>query len=175
MKQALKRQALTKPNLTYLRWRYVGNGGRTLNAMRRAPVYDDAPHIADELKDRGIVVATADQYLDQEGQRALAQASDLVLSISRRPETQAALSEGHSLSGKDYLVQRIPWDYKHGPDSPLVAVALDEKLLEIVSLYLGMWPRLHAIGAWLNFPSPNAPKQAQLWHRDPEDIKIIKV
>jgi hypothetical protein len=38
-----------------------------------------------------------------------------------------------------------------------------------------MWPRLHAIGAWLNFPSVDPPKQAQLWHRDPEDKRLIKV
>ena len=63
------------------------------------------------------------------------------------------VAEGRSTGGKDYLVQLIPWEYEHGPDSPLLRVALDKKLLEIVSLYLGMWPRLHAVGAWLNFPS----------------------
>jgi len=38
-----------------------------------------------------------------------------------------------------------------------------------------MWPRLHAVGAWLNFPTEDKAKEAQLWHRDPEDLKIIKV
>ena len=61
------------------------------------------------------------------------------------------------------------------PDSPLLRLALDEKLLEIVSLYLGMWPRLQSIAAWLNFPSPDQAKHSQLWHRDPEDIKLLKV
>ena len=37
-----------------------------------------------------------------------------------------------------------------------------------------MWPKLHSIGAWLNFPTPAPPTQSQLWHRDPEDLKLIK-
>jgi hypothetical protein len=175
MKESLKRQALTKPNLAYLRWRYVTNGARTLKAWRGDLAYDDAPKIAQELSERGIVVGPADRYLDQEGRQALAEASDLVLDNCSRPDVEAAIVEGRSKGGKDYLVQLIPWEYEHGPDSPLLRLALDKKLLEIVSLYLGMWPRLHAVGAWLNFPSAGAPKQAQLWHRDPEDIKIIKV
>ena len=69
----------------------------------------------------------------------------------------------------------VPWDLPHLPDSPLLKVALDKTLLEIVSAYLGMWPRLHAVGAWLNFPTEDDAKEAQLWHRDPEDLKIIKV
>ena len=53
MKRSLKRQALTKPNLAYFRWRYVGNGGRTLKAWRGEPAYRDAPQIAEELERAG--------------------------------------------------------------------------------------------------------------------------
>ena len=69
----------------------------------------------------------------------------------------------------------VPWELEHASDSPLLKLALDRKLLEIVAAYFGMWPCLHAIGAWLNFPTVNEAKNAQLWHRDPEDLKLIKV
>ena len=38
------------------------------------------------------------------------------------------------------------------PDDPLLHVALDRKLLEIVAGYLGMWPCLNSVGVWLNYP-----------------------
>jgi hypothetical protein len=170
-----KRSALIKPNPEYLWWRYVGNGWRVLRAMQSQPSYDDSPRVARDLTAQGIVVGTTNQYLGEEGREALVEASDLVLGLSRGRDVQAAIAGDLSSRAKDYLVQLVAWEQEHSPDSPLLRLALDKKLLEIVSLYLGMWPRLHAIGAWLNFPSADAPKQAQLWHRDPEDLQLIKV
>jgi hypothetical protein len=175
LKHTYARKALTKRNLAYLRWHYIGNIGRTLRAWLGRVSYSDSPRIAQELTERGIVVAPSDQYLSKEGRLALTEASDLVLGISHRSDVQATIERGSSTGNKDYLVQLVPFTYEHAPDSPLLRVALDKKLLEIVSLYLGMWPRLSAISAWLNFPSGGEPKQSQLWHRDPEDFKIVKV
>jgi hypothetical protein len=101
-------------------------------------------------------------------------ASEFVLGISRTEAVQATLAKGNSDYKKSYLVNLVPWEYEHTLDSPLVRLALDKKLLEIVSCYLGMWPRLHAIGAWLNFPTQGEAVEAQLWHRDPEDMKLVK-
>jgi hypothetical protein len=56
----------------------------------------------------------------------------------------------------------------------MLKVALDLKLLEIVAGYLGMWPVLHSVGAWLNYPTDEPASSSQLWHHDPEDLKIIK-
>jgi hypothetical protein len=38
-----------------------------------------------------------------------------------------------------------------------------------------MWPALHSIGGWLNYPTSEPATLSQLWHHDPEDLKIIKV
>ena len=114
-------------------------------------------------------------YLSDEGRKALVEASASVLKLSQSSEVQANVTNGLETKGKDYLVRVVPWELQHSPDSPLLKVALDKTLLEIVSTYLGMWPRLHAVGAWLNFPTEDEAKEAQLWHRDPEDMKIIKV
>ena len=61
------------------------------------------------------------------------------------------------------------------PDEPLLKVALDQRLLEIVAAYLEMWPRLFSISAWLNYPTDQPPAVSQLWHRDPEDLRLLKV
>jgi hypothetical protein len=57
---------------------------------------------------------------------------------------------------------------------PLLRVALDQQLLEVVSGYLGLWPCLHSVAAWLNYPTDAPPELSQLWHRDPEDLKLLK-
>jgi hypothetical protein len=140
------------------------------------PAYPDTTRIAHELTENGIVVGKTDGYLDEEGRKAFAETSELVLGISRSSEVQSIVKEGRSeYKKKDYMVHLVPGDQKHTADSPLLRLALDRKLLEIIALYLGMWPRLHAIGAWLNFPTPAEAKQSQLWHRDPEDLRLIKV
>jgi hypothetical protein len=38
-----------------------------------------------------------------------------------------------------------------------------------------MWPALHSIGAWLNYPTETPAASSQLWHHDPEDLKLVKV
>jgi hypothetical protein len=151
----------------------VSNGLRTYKASQRPPYYTDSSRIAEQLKGRGIVIGACNEFLSKGGQEALLEASDLVLGMSRQTDVQDKIG-AVSKSKKDYLVPLVPWDHKHSANSPLLRVAIDDKLLEIVSLYLGMWPRLHAIGAWLNFPSADPPKQSQLWHRDPEDLKLVK-
>lgn len=54
-------------------------------------------------------------------------------------------------------------------------MALDVKLLEVIAAYLGMWPSLHSVQAWCNYPTNDPPASSQLWHHDPEDLKMIKV
>ena len=76
--------------------------------------------------------------------------------------------------GKGYLIDLFPWDQEHNANSALLRLALDPNLLKAVSLYLGLWPRLDGISAWLNLPTGGDPMESQLWHRDPEDIKIVK-
>jgi hypothetical protein len=75
---------------------------------------------------------------------------------------------------KKYLVELVRGASIHESDSPLLKVALDTKLLEIVASYLGLWPSLYSVGAWLNYPIGEPPMSSQLWHRDPEDLKIVK-
>src|SRR5262245_28830806 len=174
-KKARRREALTSPSFDYLLWRYVSNGIRTWKVWQNAPTFADALGIAKDLTENGIVVGKTDQYLDQEGRKAFLDASELVRGISRSSEVQSTINAGNLADKKDYIVQLVPSDQKTAPDSPLLRLALDKKLLEIVSLYLGMWPQLRAIGAWLNFPSSDQAKHSQLWHRDPEDMKLLKV
>jgi hypothetical protein len=145
--------------------------------MLRRSRYHDAPAIAQELKQQGIVVGPSERFLTSDGGRALHDASTRILEISRGPAVAAALAGASDGSDryKRYLVDLV--DYPEGidADDSLLKLALDEKLLEIVAGYLGLWPRLHSIAAWLNYPTEAPPELSQLWHRDPEDLRLVKV
>lgn len=171
-----ERRALTRRNVPYYIWRFVGNGVRTYRALITLPSYSDTPAIARELIDQGIVVGPSDRFLSDEGRRALEKAAHKILERSRSHEVQAIVAGARSPDDrkKDFLVDLVPSQGRIPSSSPLLKLALDTKLLEIVSSYLGLWPRLHSVGAWLNYPTDEAPEKSQLWHRDPEDLKVIK-
>lgn len=175
LKRTLQRKPPAGPNLAYFWWRYVGNAKRTLQARLNPASHADASHIAREISEQGIVRGPSDQYLTEEGRAALEEASAMVLDLSRESEVQAAIARGRSDYVKSYVVHLVGWDEEHSADSPIIKLALDKKLLKIIASYFGLWPRLHAVGAWVNFPTEGEATDAQLWHRDPEDVKLIKV
>jgi hypothetical protein len=173
----LSRRALPRPNFVYCLWRFVANGTRTSQALMSRPLYADPPAIGRELTKEGIVVGPSERFLSADGQRALSEASAAILHASRSDNVEAVIAGGASTveRQKEFLVHLVSYPDGMSPDDPLLKVALDRKLLEIVSAYLGFWPCLHSVGAWLNYPTDAPPEFSQLWHRDPEDLKIVKV
>jgi len=168
-----KRVALPKKNTAYLIWRYVGNASRTWQAKFTKREYPEVKQLGRDLEGAGILFGSSTTYLSEDGQSALAEASTLVLDLA----SVAMVNIEGSQAGKrkSFLVELVQGASVHEADSPLLKVALDTKLLEIVASYLGLWPSLYSIGAWLNYPIGEPPMSSQLWHRDPEDLKIIKV
>lgn len=170
------RRALPKRNLVYFVWRFVANGLRTCRAVMTPASHADAASIAGELSDRGIVVGPSVRFLTEDGQRALGEAASRVLATSRSEEVEAVVSGTASAPGrqKEFLVHLVSYPGGIPSDDAILKVALDKKLLEIVSSYLGLWPCLHSVGAWLNYPTDAPAEISQLWHRDPEDLRLIK-
>src|SRR5215510_11363889 len=171
------RRALPRPNLAYYLWRFVANGVRTGRALTSRTLYSDTRDIAQELTEQGIVVGPSERFLTREGRQALTEAAARILQASRREKVEAIIAgtASHAKRKKQFLIHLESYAKGVPPDDPLLKLALDRKLLEIVSAYLGLWPRLHSIGAWLNHPTDAPPEVSQLWHRDPEDLKLIKV
>ena len=171
----LTRRALTRRNVRYFLWRYVANGARTYRTAAMRASFDGTRAIVRELRTQGIISAPSDGFLSTGGRTALEQARSEILTASRSDGVQAAVAAGGSSGGKkDFVVNLVK--FKHGvpANHPLLKVALDERLLEIVSSYLGFWPSLYSISAWINFPVDAPAAKSQLWHRDPEDLQTIK-
>lgn len=180
IKKALSRRALVKPNALFYFWKYGANASRTRAAKAYTPSYPEVASVAEEMTREGIVTGNVSDFVSQAGLEHFANAKAEVLELSRSEEvqrmlaTQNATGEFKYNSGKDYLVNLITPKTVHLADGPILRLALDPKLLEVVSDYLGLWPRLFQIHSWLNYPTEQPPKASQMWHRDPEDLRIVK-
>lgn len=166
------RFALPKRNAAYLLWRYLGNADRTWRAQTVGREYPEAQELGDALQGPGILCGSTASYLSDEGQSALKEVSRDIL--DKVPAAMASLKENPSSGRKAYLAPLVSRDIVHDADSAILKVALDTKLLEIVASYLGLWSTLFSMSAYVNFPIGEAPTASQLWHRDPEDMKIVK-
>jgi len=181
----IKRRTLTEcvfdgsaiGRLKHFYWRYVLNIGRALKRWGDDDSYDaDIVRLGGELTKNGLVLENARSFLSEDGCRALAESEAYVRKISESEKVKAVVQAGANDDlGKFYLVQLVPFNQEQELDSPLLKLALDPKLLRTVASYMGMWPRLHAVGSWLNFATGKDASHSQLWHRDPEDLKTVKV
>lgn len=168
-----ERRPLERPNATYYLWRFAANGVRAGRALVTPAVFTDTRAIARELTEQGIVVSPSDRLLSDAGRDALASASAALRDASRSEAVRDILAGVAEHKGKkSFRVDLVKGAMR--ANNPLLKVALDVKLLEIVAAYLGMWPALHSIGGWLNYPTDEPAALSQLWHHDPEDLKIIK-
>jgi hypothetical protein len=164
----------TSGKLKHFLWRNILNGGRALDGKSEPDAATAG--ISSELTQKGLVIGDASRFLTPAGEKALSMSTAMIRERCAGNKVQEILNAGINRElGKNYLVHIVPFTEKHSPDSPLLQLALDVKLLNIVANYMGMSPRLHAIGSWLNFPTGGEAKASQLWHRDPEDLKTVKV
>jgi hypothetical protein len=179
-KRALQRRVLVRPNALYYLWLYGANARRTWRARRHRPAFPEAVSAARELKREGIIKADASAFLTEEGVQHFVEVKSHLLTISNSLPVQEILEkkcvsdEFRHNKYKNYLVSLISPNTVHSADRAIIQLALDPKLLEIVASYLGLWPKLDAVHAWLNFPTDEPPRSSQLWHRDPEDLRLVK-
>jgi hypothetical protein len=170
------RHALRRRNGTYFLWRFLANGTRTASALLTRRAHSETVAIERDLKSQGIVVGPSVQFLTTQGQKSIEEAGEQVLQASRSEDVHDVIAKRASGSGKkEFLVDLVSYPEGMSPCDPLLHVALDHKLLQVVSAYFGMWPCLYSVGAWLNYPTDAPLQLSQLWHRDPEDLKVIKV
>lgn len=163
--------------LKHFYWRYLLNAARSLRRSQDDDSYDsDIARLAGEITKKGLVLESATSFLSEDGRRALVDSEAYVRGLSRSDEVKQVLHAGANQTlGKDYMILLVPFSQVQDADSPLLKLALDPKLLRTVARYLGVWPRLHAVSSWLNFPTDKEASYSQLWHRDPEDLKTVKV
>lgn len=78
---------------------------------------------------------------------------------------------------KEYLVRMYGKDAALPWNSLWLQLALQSRILEVVNCYLGLMSRLLSVDVWDTVPLEHAGPDSgsQRWHRDPEDLKLVKV
>ena len=79
---------------------------------------------------------------------------------------------------KEYIVMMTAVEGGSFPiDCSLLQLGLHPLILDLVNSYLGLMARLFHIDIWKTIPLPHQGPLigSQRWHRDPEDLKLVKV
>ncbi len=159
---------------TGLTWRWMLNFDRAV-AHRFQDREQPAPDPRDlrELRERGILVRQADTLFEGEGRQHLLTA---VASFQERMETPSLLAfRERGGSGPSKRFRLSLQESSLEPANPLLALALQPRLLALVNAYLGMRSLLRAVNVWLDVPINEPASATQLWHRDDDDFTNVKL
>jgi hypothetical protein len=85
---------------------------------------------------------------------------------------------------RDYYISR--WAARHRGrdlerqvpvDDPWLRLGLSDRVLDVVNAYRGLWTKLLSVDNVYTVPFPGSEERvgAQNWHRDPEDLHVVKV
>lgn len=77
--------------------------------------------------------------------------------------------------GKDFVARFYDEKTPVSFDDKINELVLDDFFYDLAVKHLGTHPRITNIDYWLNIPKQDAPKSSQKWHRDYEDLKLLKV
>jgi hypothetical protein len=146
-------------------WRYFLNRRDSFKYLIE-PVKTTIPGIAEiinELRKNGIAIADARQIIGSELYQ------ELYNSAMQLRESRASME-----SDKDYA--RFYLDRAYDASSIWARVSEHKNIADVAKGYFRMRdPRLVYYDLWENLPVNEAPKDAQLWHRDRDDLQILKV
>lgn len=77
--------------------------------------------------------------------------------------------------GKDFVARFYDEKTQISFDDKMNELVLNDFFYNLAVKYLCAHPRITNIDYWLNIPKQDVPKSSQKWHRDYEDLKLLKV
>jgi len=126
------------------------------------------------LRSEGIIVCPAQELFGGAGIQLLDRIGKEVDGlVEKQRDSDGIEGRQKSSAGKTYLISLLSKEIDS--ESPFLQLAIQPSLLRIVNDYLGLRSYLRAINVWMNVPAAGPPKESQLWHRDGDDLRILKV
>lgn len=171
---------------------YLGVRHRLQRTVTRNPASErhfrtDPPMLTDvqrrvteELARTGIAITTAEALGVKEKDRSALDAmlDEFVASDRVRAalNVDAESFATRQLKGDDYMLKRFPEHPTLPASSPLLRVGLSTTMLDVVNSYLRLWAELIYTDLWHTIPVDIGRRiGSQRWHRDPEDLRMVKV
>jgi hypothetical protein len=158
-------------------WRYGANLAPTLAyKFGAASLGDEARRILTDLDRDGIAIANAVTLVGQDAWNELFEAAEqMERSCADKLDTARADLLGPVRTQKPFVVPLLGDHPTLVPTSVLGRFSLHPAILQVVNAYYGMYVRLRHYNIWHNLVTDRPAMQSQLWHRDPEDLYILKL
>jgi hypothetical protein len=168
----------------------AGRLKRTLGGSKVDPAQDRSytkPHLTpvqqrtlDALTTDGIAIVRFDElYADTQLWEEMSRDMDEFVA-----HAESLVASGGAHGKKDFLIRRYPRKGKL-PDPPAVLptdgpwlrFAAGDPLLDVVNSYRGVKTKLVDFDLWYTIPTAGESDRhaSQEWHRDPEDLHVVKV
>jgi hypothetical protein len=163
--------------ISELKWRYLDNLGPLLAHRReRQPLAGEAARVVAELNRNGIAMTSVAALLRDGSFFSSLETAVAELERLAADEIAAARQAANRADGwKTYLIEFLGKHPVLEPQSVCARFALQPEILNIANAYFGMRTRLRTYNVWRNFATKIAPRNSQLWHRDPEDRYVLKL
>jgi Phytanoyl-CoA dioxygenase (PhyH) len=160
-----------------LYWRYVSNFKPWLRFQLRYKEHlnDRQKLLLHELKSHGIAITTAGDLMGDTSLFKELETSVRILEAELSSKIEEARKQADGSGFKTYLIELLGLRPVLDPNAIFVRFGLQPVILGLVNQYFGMYTRLRHFNVWHTFPSKTAPRNSQLWHRDPEDHYIVKM
>jgi hypothetical protein len=162
-----------------LTWRYGFNLMPTLNQrLHQRRLSAQACRVLGELNRNGIAMTSVEELVASTSHfTEMGEAVDR-LQENRRGDVARARANATDESGigqKTFLLEYLGHNPILDPASVFARFALQYPVLDVANAYLGMYTQMRYYNVWHTFATNAKPRESQLWHRDREDLYILKV
>lgn len=159
-------------------WRYYRNFLPTVEyKMGAGRLNQEESSIVNQLKINGIARTSVSSLFDDSICYEKLLQETQCIQVTRSEEIANARNMAKSANpreGKSFKLSLLGPKPSFSIESPFACFALHESIVKIAEAYLGMHARLQYFNIWLNFAVDHPPRSSQLWHRDRDDIHIVK-
>jgi hypothetical protein len=146
--------------------------------MQRRQLAGEAAHVLEGLNRDGVAVTTVDALAGCRPRFDELQAAVDALEAVQADRVVAARARcdrADAIGQKTFIIQLLGETPAFDADSAFARFALDTCVAPIANAYFGMLTRLRYYNVWHTLATAGAPRESQLWHRDREDLRILKV
>jgi hypothetical protein len=154
---------------------------RSLFERTRTPLSAVQERLVNELKTNGIAMVDCGELFGNhdlwEEIRGYAEA--FADSSERTPQVESSDADYGPMpaKGTPSLRRHFTEDECISWSNPMLRMGIETKVLDVVNAYLGLWAKLKKVHLWHTTPSKSHVSRtgSQVWHRDPEDEKMVTV
>ncbi|RJQ36814.1 hypothetical protein C4552_02900 [Candidatus Parcubacteria bacterium] len=158
-------------------WRLKTMPAVIRHAFRRPAVTAEESRLAELLRRDGVALTHLDDLFGPDLKPALrAWVADQRIRLGIDERIRAVRDSPIDGKKDSFLVDL--WGGPHILDfnHPLLRTSLSDPMLNVVSAYLGMWPKFREFWLHVTVPVPTGtnPYASQRWHADPDDRRMVK-